>query len=318
MKLIVFIFCFCFLQFNVVSQQISLKEKYNSINNIMQDVKFLSSDELEGRATGTIGEKKAAEYIHNKMSDLGLKVFLQEFDVVFHVAAVPRVSYSVENPADTTLNNVAKTVKLMEACRGKIDRFVFSSSSSVYGGADLMPTPADYPRDPKSPYAWHKSSIEDLLRMFGNLYDFDSVCLRYFNVFGPNQYGDSPYSTAISAWCHAIKHGTPLRKDGTGEQSRDMCYVDNVVDVNIRAANYEGTLRGEAFNVACGDRTSNNQILAKFEEKFGDLDVNQAPFRAGDVMHTQADISETERVFGYKPLVRFWDGLEKTFEWWDI
>ena len=241
-----------------------------------------------------------------------------EFDVVFHVAAVPRVSYSVENPADTTLNNVAKTVKLMEACRGKIDRFVFSSSSSVYGGADLMPTPVDYPRDPKSPYAWHKSSIEDLLRMFGNLYDFDSVCLRYFNVFGPNQYGDSPYSTAISAWCHAIKHGTPLRKDGTGEQSRDMCYVDNVVDVNIRAANYEGTLRGEAFNVACGDRTSNNQILAKFEEKFGDLDVNQAPFRAGDVMHTQADISETERVFGYKPLVRFWDGLEKTFEWWDI
>ena len=84
MKLIVFIFCFYFLQFNVVSQQISLKEKYNSINNIMQDVKFLSSDELEGRATGTIGEKKAAEYIHNKMSDLGLKVFLQEFDVVFH------------------------------------------------------------------------------------------------------------------------------------------------------------------------------------------------------------------------------------------
>ena len=84
MKLIVFIFCFYFLQFNVVSQQISLKEKYNSINNIMQDVKFLSSDELEGRATGTIGEKKAAEYIHNKMSNLGLKVFLQEFDVVFH------------------------------------------------------------------------------------------------------------------------------------------------------------------------------------------------------------------------------------------
>jgi len=240
------------------------------------------------------------------------------FDVIFHVAAVPRVSYSVENPSVTTINNVAKTVKLMESCRHKIDRFVFSSSSSVYGGAEVMPTPIDQPRDPKSPYAWQKSCIEDLLRMFGNLYDFDSVCLRYFNVFGPNQYGDSPYSTAISAWCHAVKEGLPLRKDGTGEQSRDMCYVDNVVDVNIRAANHEGTLRGEAFNVACGDRTSNNQILTKFEEKFGDLNVNQAPFRAGDVMHTQADISETERVFGYKPLVRFWDGLEKTFEWWDI
>jgi len=241
-----------------------------------------------------------------------------DFDVVFHVAAVPRVSYSVENPSDTTLNNVAKTVKLMESCRGKIDRFVFSSSSSVYGGAEVMPTPVGQPRDPKSPYAWQKSSVEDLLRMFGNLYDFDSVCLRYFNVFGPNQYGDSPYSTAISAWCHAVKEGLPLRKDGTGEQSRDMCYVDNVVDVNIRAANHEGTLRGEAFNVACGDRTSNNQILAKFQEKFGELNINQVPFRAGDVMHTQADISETERVFGYKPLVRFWDGLDKTFKWWGI
>jgi nucleoside-diphosphate-sugar epimerase len=242
----------------------------------------------------------------------------KEFDIVFHVAAVPRVSYSVENPADTTLNNVGKTVKLMEACRGNIDRFVFSSSSSVYGGAEVMPTPVDQPRDPKSPYAWQKSSVEDLLRMFGNLYDFDSVCLRYFNVFGPNQYGDSPYSTAISAWCHAVKEGLPLRKDGTGEQSRDMCYVDNVVDVNIRAANHEGTFKGEAFNVACGDRTSNNQILAKFQEKFGELNINQAPFRAGDVMHTQADISETEKVFGYKPLVRFWDGLDKTFEWWGI
>ena len=240
------------------------------------------------------------------------------FDVVFHVAAVPRVSYSVENPSATTFNNVGKTVKLMESCRGNINRFVFSSSSSVYGGAEVMPTPVDQPRDPKSPYAWQKSSVEDLLRMFGNLYDFDSVCLRYFNVFGPNQYGDSPYSTAISAWCHAVKHGTPLRKDGSGEQSRDMCYVDNVVDVNIRAADHEGTFRGEAFNVACGDRTSNNQILAKFQEKFGDLNINQAPFRPGDVMHTQADISETERVFGYKPLVRFWDGLEKTFEWWGI
>ena len=240
------------------------------------------------------------------------------FDVVFHVAAVPRVSYSVENPSATTFNNVGKTVKLMESCRGNINRFVFSSSSSVYGGAEVMPTPVDQPRDPKSPYAWQKSSVEDLLRMFGNLYDFDSVCLRYFNVFGPNQYGDSPYSTAISAWCHAVKHGTPLRKDGSGEQSRDMCYVDNVVDVNIRAADHEGTFRGEAFNVACGDRTSNNQILARFQERFGDLNINQAPFRPGDVMHTQADISETERVFGYKPLVRFWDGLEKTFEWWGI
>jgi len=277
-------------------------------------------DDLSSGHLELVQNLKGLKMILNDFaSDFVLEeVAKKSFDTVFHFAAIPRVSYSVENPSETTNNNVAKTVKLMEACRGKISRFIFSSSSSVYGGADLMPTPVSHHRDPKSPYAWHKSSIEDLLRMFGNLYDFDSVCLRYFNVFGPNQYGDSPYSTAISAWCHAVKHGTALRKDGTGEQSRDMCYVDNVVDVNIRAANHEGTFRGEAFNVACGDRTSNNQILAKFQEKFGDLNINQAPFRPGDVMHTQADISETERVFGYKPLVRFWDGLEKTFEWWGI
>ena len=277
-------------------------------------------DDLSGGRLELVEGIKGLRMILN---DLASEFVLDEvkagnFDVVFHLAAIPRVSYSVENPAETTINNVGKTVKLMEACRGKIDRFVFSSSSSVYGGADDLPTPTSYPRDPKSPYAWQKSTIEDLLRMFGKLYDFDSVCLRYFNVFGPNQYGDSPYSTAISAWCHAVKEGIPLRKDGSGDQSRDMCYVDNVVDVNIRAANHEGTLRGEAFNVACGDRTSNNQILEKFQEKFGELNINQVPFRVGDVMHTQADISETERVFGYKPLVRFWDGLDKTFKWWGI
>lgn len=241
-----------------------------------------------------------------------------DYDVVFHLAAIPRVGYSVEQPSETTVTNITKTVKLMESCRGTIDRFVFSSSSSVYGDTNIMPTPTDHERNPKSPYAWHKSSIEDLLRMFGDLYDFDSVCLRYFNVFGPNQYGDSSYSTAISAWCHAIKNGTILRSDGTGEQSRDMCYVDNVVDMNIRAANHDYQLRGEAFNVACGGRTTNNQILEALKEKFGNLDINHAPARPGDVMHTQADISETERVFGYKPLVMFWDGFEKTIKWWNL
>jgi len=277
-------------------------------------------DDLSSGSLDLIESCKGLRLVINDFASEGILTEIQnkEFDVVFHLAAIPRVSYSVEHPAKTTLVNVAGTCALMEACRGNIERFVYSSSSSVYGGADQMPTPVTHERDPKSPYAWQKSSNEDLLRMFGKLYDFDSVCLRYFNVFGPNQMGDSPYSTAISAWCHAVKEGLPLRKDGSGEQSRDMCYVDNVVDVNIRAANHEGTFRGEPFNVACADRTSNNQILEAFQERFGNLEIDQASFRPGDVMHTQADISETERVFGYKPLVRFWDGLEKTFEWWDI
>ncbi len=243
----------------------------------------------------------------------------EKVETVFHVAAIPRVSFSVENPSLTTSVNINKTVSLMEACIGKVSRFIFSSSSSVYGGADVLPTPSDYAKSPKSPYAWQKDAIEDLLEMFCELYPgFDAVSLRYFNVFGPGQFGGSAYSTAISAWCHATKHGEPLRKDGTGNQSRDLCYVDNVVSANILAMNHPGLLEGKCFNVACGDRVSNNEILEYFKSRYQNLEIYQAPFRAGDVMHTQADVSSSELILGYKPLVKFWEGLDKTFEWWQI
>lgn len=241
-----------------------------------------------------------------------------EFETVFHVAAIPRVSLSVEQPALTTHNNVTKSVDLLEACRGNIRRFIFSSSSSVYGGADQLPTPVDHPKNPKSPYAWQKSCLEDLICMFCQLYDLDAVCLRYFNVFGPGQFGGGAYSTAISSWCHAIKHDLPLRKDGSGEQSRDMCYIDNVVNANILAMKSDKKFMGEKFNVACGDRTSNNQILEALKERFGELKVHQVPFRKGDVMHTQADTSMIARQLGYEPLVRFWEGFEKTLAWWEL
>ena len=246
------------------------------------------------------------------------RVKKKEFDFVFHNAAVPRVSYSVENPYLTTEINVSKTSKLMESCVGNIKRFVFASSSSVYGGADVLPTPTSHEKDPKSPYAWQKSSIEDLINIFCSLYEFDAVCLRYFNVFGPGQFGDSAYATAVSAWCHAIKEGKPLRSDGTGEQTRDMCYVDNVVQANLKAAAIDKKMTGERFNVACGDRVSNNQILDFLKEKFKEIQVQNAPTRPGDVMHTLADIQETKDVLGYEPSVTFWDGLEKTLSWWKL
>ena len=242
-----------------------------------------------------------------------------DFEVIFHLAAIPRVLYSVENPYETTDINISKTVRLVEAAtKGKVKRFVFSSSSSVYGGADIMPTKPDHPKDPKSPYAWQKSAIEDFLKITSSLHGLDAVCLRYFNVFGPGQFGGSAYSTAVSAWCHAIKNGKSLRKDGTGEQSRDMCYVDNVVQANVLAMNSTKSFTGQAYNIACGDRTSNNEILEFFNKRYSNLVIDHAPFRPGDVMHTQADISDTETDLGYVPKVRFWEGLERTLGWWGI
>lgn len=240
------------------------------------------------------------------------------YDYIFHQAAVPRVSYSVEHPYETTDVNISRTVKLMEAAKeGNVKRFVFASSSSVYGGADVMPTPETEPKNPVSPYALQKSVIEDYCKLFHKLYGFDSVSLRYFNVFGPNQYGDSPYSTAISAWCHAVKNETPLRSDGDGEQSRDLCYVDNVVDANLIVALADREFSGECFNVACGDRTTNNEILEFFKEKFPGIEIVHAPERPGDVKHTQADVSALVEL-GYEPKMKFWDGLEKTIQWWEI
>jgi len=246
-------------------------------------------------------------------------IYQGKYDVIFHQAAVPRVSYSVEEPYHTTAVNISKTVRLFEAARGSVDRIVWASSSSVYGGAYNLPTPETERKDPKSPYAWQKSAIEDFAKMAWELYDLDIVCLRYFNVFGPGQYGDSPYSTAVSAWCHAIKNGEECRSDGDGEQTRDMSYIDNTVHANILAAIAKRKFKGETYNIACGRRVSNNEILDAMKERFGDkVKVKHAPERPADVKHTLADCSKAYRDFGYEPLVHFWEGLEKTYKWWGL
>lgn len=250
------------------------------------------------------------------------RVKSKEYDVVMHMAAVPRVSYSVEFPVESHETNVSATLKLIDACKNNVKKFVFASSSSVYGGADKLPTPVDSPKDPKSPYALQKSIIEDYLKMYHRLYGLDSVSLRFFNVFGPNQLGDSPYATAVSSWLNAIMRNESMRSDGDGSQSRDMCYVDNVVEACMLSAMSNKPLDAATLNVACGDRTTNKEILTYLLGKFPRSKYHDAPWRPGDVMHTQADISATENLIGYKPLVRFWEGLDETIKWyqdnWDV
>lgn len=244
-------------------------------------------------------------------------VYQGVYDVIFHQAAVPRVSYSVEQPWHTTDVNISKTVRLFEAARGSVERIVWASSSSVYGGAENLPTSEDETRTPKSPYAWQKMAIEDFAKLCWDLYSLDIICLRYFNVFGPGQYGDSPYATAVSAWCHATKNNLECRSDGDGTQSRDMCYIDNIVDANILAATAKGPFAGECYNIACNSRVANKEILEYFVSEFGSK-VKNAPWRQGDVMHTQASVIKAKDDFGYEPLVNFWEGLEKTVKWWGL
>lgn len=242
-------------------------------------------------------------------------------EYVFHFAYVPRVSFSVENPAKTTQNNIGGTVLLLEKCRDyKVKRFINSSSSSIYGGAKTLPTKEkDNPADPKSPYALQKYTDEMMCKMFGELYNLDTVCLRYFNVFGPGQYGDSPYSTVVSAWLTALYQ--PAKKkaflEGDGKQSRDFCYVDNVVDANILAMQSKKKFGGEFFNIAHGERTTLLEVKKMLEKYSGKkIELEKRKSRLGDVRHTHADVSKAKKWFGYQPKINFEVGLKKTVEWW--
>lgn len=243
------------------------------------------------------------------------KVKSGSYDVVFHLAAQPRVSYSVECPFDTNETNVSKTLKLMEACRDNVTRFVFASSSAIYGNVETLPSKESDVTNVQSPYGLQKKIIEDYLKLFWTLYGLDSACLRFFNVFGKNQLGDSPYSTAVSAWITAIMKGDSMRSDGDGTQSRDMVHVDNVVHALTLAAKHVGPLKGEMFNVGTGESYTNNEILDRLKAKFPEAKSHSAPARVGDVKHTLADLSKIDYHLGYEPVVRFWDGLDATIKW---
>jgi len=242
-------------------------------------------------------------------------------EYVFHFAYIPRVSYSVEFPLKTTQNNICGTTLLLEKSRDhKVKRFIFSSSSSVYGGAKKLPTKEkdNFP-DPKSPYALQKYCDELMCKIFGELYGLDTICLRYFNVFGPGQYGDSPYSTVVSAWLTALYQPSKKKSflEGDGKQSRDFCYVDNVVNANILAMQSKKKFGGEVFNIAHGERTNLLEVKKLIEKYSGKkIELEKKPTRLGDVRHTHADVSKAKKGFGYEPKINFEEGLKRTVEWW--
>ena len=261
---------------------------------------------------GSIEDKKLLQKIFKKHRP----------EYVFHFAAIPRVSYSVEFPVETSRVNICGTVALLEISQKfKVKKFVLSSSSAVYGGAKKLPTKeSESLPDPTSPYAAQKLSDEIFCKVFSKLYNLDTVCLRYFNVFGPWQYGDSAYSTVISAWLESLyfsKNKKPFI-EGDGGQSRDFCYVDNVVSANIAVMKSNKKFFGEVFNIAHGERTTVNEVRIMIEKHSGKkLHLERRPSRIGDVRHTHADISKAKKWFGYRPTVDFQSGLKKTIEWFE-
>ena len=245
------------------------------------------------------------------------EVSLYDIDVVYHFAATPRVSYSVEEPIETNDNNVTKTLLLLERCgKANVKRFVFSSSSSIYGDVETFPTKETEEKNPKSPYALQKFIIEEYCKLWSELYGLDTVCLRYFNVYGPNQYAENSYATVICAWIKGYLSNEPIRLDGDGTQSRDFTYVTDICNANYIIGKYEGNLNGKCFNAAGG----NNYSLLDVKDKIDILSDNNPeliikPTRVGDVYKTKSDSSELGK-FGLKTEVDLAEGIKRTYEWY--
>lgn len=242
---------------------------------------------------------------------------------VFHFAAMPQVPYSVQHPAETTYVNIYGTVLLLEKSRDHgVKRFIYSASSAAYGLAKKLPTKeSENPPHPVSPYGLQKYTGEPFCEMFSALYGLDTVSLRYFNVFGPGQYGGSSYATVVCNWLEGLyfpkKDAKPFL-DGDGRQSRDFCYVANVVDANIKAMQTKKKLKGEVFNIAYGERTDLRTVQRLIERYTGrKLHLEKHPPRLGDVKHTHADVSKAKKILGYAPKVDFAEGLKRTIAWFD-
>ncbi|MFC7057729.1 SDR family oxidoreductase [Halovenus salina] len=242
---------------------------------------------------------------------------LDGVDYVFHQAAVPSVPRSVDDPVTSTDANCTGTATLLDAARDTdVDTVVVASSSSVYGSTTALPKVETMEANPESPYALSKYYTEQLAMQASELYDYDTVALRYFNIFGPRQDPSGEYAAVIPKFINLMLDGDRPVIYGDGEQSRDFTYIDNVIQTNIRAA--EGDATGETFNAACGGRATINELVETLNGLLStDIDPIYDDPRPGDVRHSHADISKAQELLGYEPDVRFEEGLEKTTEWFE-
>jgi UDP-N-acetylglucosamine 4-epimerase len=249
----------------------------------------------------------------------------QGADYVLHQAALGSVPRSLADPISTHASNVTGFLNmLVAACNAKVGRFVYASSSSVYGDHPALPKVEDAIGNPLSPYAATKSINELYAGVFTNCYGLETVGLRYFNVFGPRQDPNGSYAAVIPKWTVAMIEGDEVTINGDGETSRDFCYVANAVQANLLAATTDSREAiNQAFNVAIGDQTSLNdlyaeivRLLAPDHPHLHEAKPKYGPFRAGDVRHSLADVSKARLLLGYEPTHRLGEGLKLALRWY--
>ena len=276
-------------------------------------------DDLSSGKEENLGEVRSKiTFMKGSITDLeAVQRAMHQAEYVVHLAARTSVPRSVKDPIDTNRINVEGTLNVLVAARdNRVKRVVFAASSSAYGETPTLPKKESMQPLPISPYGVSKYAGELYAQSFGRCYGLENVCLRYFNIFGPRQDPDSPYSGVLSRFTAAFLQDEQPVVFGDGEQTRDFTYVDNAVQANLLACEAPGT-SGFVFNVGTGDRYSLNQtleILRGLSAK--KLPAKYEPAREGDIRDSQADITAARELLGYEPTVRFEEGLERTYEWY--
>ena len=268
------------------------------------DVRVL--DNLTGGQRGRVhpdatfieGDLRDDETVARAMADV---------DLVFHEAALVSVAESVEAPLASHDINVDGTLAVLEAARDTGARVVLASSAAIYGHPEYTPIDEEHPTDPSSPYGLEKLTVDEYARLYHELYDLETVALRYFNVYGPGQ-AAGDYSAVISVFLDQARAGEPITVNGDGTQTRDFVHISDVVRANLLAAETDAV--GEAFNVGTGETVTIRELAETIRDVVGsDSEIVHRDPRPGDIDQSQADISKIETQLGYKPTMSLTDGL---------
>ena len=272
-------------------------------------------DDLSSGFAENLEELPAVELINASiLDDDAVNRSVHDADTVFHLAASVGNKRSIDHPIRDSEVNVIGTVKVLEAARrAGVRKLIYTSSAGIFGELRQIPVSEDHPIAPESPYGASKLGGEKLALAFSSLYDLEVVALRYFNVYGPNQRFDA-YGNVIPIFVFKLLHGEPITIFGDGEQTRDFVHVADVVRANIQAAESPGVCG--PFNLGSGSRITINRLAELVTERIpGSSKAQYGPSRAGDVLHSLADIRAASEAFGFKPSVTIEDGLSDYVNW---
>ncbi len=319
-----------FIGSHLVEALVARGEKVRILDNLstgrkenLEEITGSSFPDLEALPEGTfISLHEKVEFLLGDVGNLETcRQACQGIREIFHLAALGSVQRSVEDPVATHYANATGTLNILKAAGEEgVQRVIYASSSSVYGNIsanpeEVIPKVESLPPHPQSPYAATKLMGEEYCRIFADLYGLETISLRYFNVFGPRQNPNSIYAAVVPKFIAAILSEQAPVIFGDGEQTRDFTYVGNVTEANLLARQAKG-VNGKVFNIACGQRTSVNNLLLYIQEISGcSIPPKYAPPRKGEVRHSLADIKLAKKELGYQVKVDLKKGLEKTWEW---